>query len=277
MKLGCHVSISGGFASAAKRALGLGCEAFQVFSKNPRSFKGKAADPADGAAGVAFCQEHGLICIAHAPYILNLSTPEAELHSITVSSLVLDLQNAEVFGCKGLVVHCGRHVEQGTVEGLRRMVATLDEILTEYRGPVPILLENTAGQGTELGTTLEELLATRAATVNAGRIGFCFDTCHAFAAGLFDRDNWEACAETMRSTGFLEHLVAVHLNDSKFPYAARRDRHEKIGRGEIGEAAMTTILRSGALADLPVVLETPVSDEAEYAQEIVYCRQLAGL
>ena len=277
MKLGCHMSISGGFAACARRAHELGCEAFQVFSKNPRSFTGKTPDPADAAAGVAYCRERGMLVIAHAPYVLNLSTPEDELHATTVRSLVHDLNNTEAYGGTGLVVHCGRHMERGTEEGIRRMAGTLSEILDVYQGPVPILLENTAGQGTELGTTLEELLETRSLTTAPKRIGFCFDTCHAFAAGLYDVDGWDALAETMRSTGYRDHLVAIHLNDSKFPYGSRRDRHDKIGQGVIGTAGFTTILRSNVLSGLPVVLETPVDDEKEYGPEIAYCRGLAGL
>lgn len=274
MRLGCHVSISGGFASCARRALNLGCEAFQFFTSNPRSYKGKAPDAADGAVGVAFCREHALVAVGHAPYILNLSTPDAELHRTTVGVLVRDLQTAEVYGACGLVVHMGRHVGQGEEEGIARMVATLDEILEQYHGPVPLLLENTAGQGSELGTTLEQCLRTRAAARAPERIGFCFDTCHAFAAGLYGATNWDALAVEMERSGYRQHLVAVHLNDSKVASGARRDRHANIGKGEIGVSGISTILRSSAFIHLPVVLETPVNDESEYEAELAYTRSL---
>lgn len=277
MKLGCHVSISGGFSDCAKRARALGCDAFQFFSKNPRSFKGKAADPVEGAIGIAYCQENGMIALAHSPYITNLSTADAQLHGITVTSLLQDLHNAETYGACGLVVHCGKHMEQGEDEGIRRMVETLNEILDEYAGPVPILLENTAGQGSELGTTLDVLLRTRAGAVHPERIGFCFDTCHAFAAGLYTPTTWAPLAEEMRASGYREHLIAVHLNDSKFPAGTHKDRHENIGKGEIGEECLREILRCGLFDGLPVVLETPVEDEKEYGPELAYTRSLAGL
>lgn len=275
MKIGCHLSISKGFKAAAEAALQLGGQSFQFFTKNPRAFRGKG--PQDGPEGAALCREHGLVAVAHAPYVTNLSTPDPELHEITVQSLVQDLQIAERCGAIGLVVHCGKHLDRGEEYGVARMVETLDRILAEYEGPVPILLENTAGQGSELGTDLEELLRIRERVAQKDRIRFCFDTCHAFVAGQYDPEDWERYAERMRAIGYRDLLVAVHLNDAKAPRGSRRDRHENLGKGYIGEAGLTAILRSDIFAGLPVVLETPVSAQEEYGPEMAYARKLAGI
>lgn len=272
VKLGCHISIGKGLQRAAADALALGAESFQIFTKNPRAMRGKG--PQDGPAGAAFCREHGLVVVAHAPYITNLSTPDPELHRLTIESLTRDLEIAESCAAVGLVVHCGKHVGQGPDEGTRRMVETLNELLERYAGPVPILLENTAGQGSELGTDLEELLAIRARVATPGRIGFCFDTCHSFVAGQFTPDSWPAYVERMRSTGYRDHLVAVHLNDAKEPHGSRRDRHAKLGEGHLGEDGIRIILRSDVLNGLPVILETPVEQQEEYGPEMVYARSL---
>ncbi|HWI65750.1 MAG TPA: deoxyribonuclease IV [Symbiobacteriaceae bacterium] len=274
MKLGCHISISKGYAAAVESAQRLGCEAFQFFTKNPRAFKGKAADPAEAARGRELLAKYGLTAVAHAPYITNLSTPDAELREISIASLVQDLQNAEAYGAIGTVCHMGKHVGEGEAKGMERMVDTLNELLERYTGPTPLLLENTAGQGTELGTTLEQCVEVRNRVAQPHRIGFCFDTCHGFAADAYRPDQWEEFVAKARSIGYWEHLKAFHLNDSKHECGCRKDRHEKLGKGFIGEAGMAAILRSPALAGLPVILETPVETEEEYMPEMAYARTL---
>ncbi len=274
MKLGCHISISKGIVQAVENARQLGCESFQFFTKNPRGFKGKSADPVLAARGRALMAEYGLVAVAHAPYITNLSTPDPELQQISIASLKQDLENAEVYGAIGTVCHMGKHVEQGEEIGMSRMVETLDLLLEAYTGPTLLLLENTAGQGSELGTTLEQCVEVRSRVKQPERIGFCFDTCHGFAAGAYRPEEWEAFVEHARSIGYWEHVKAVHLNDSKFDHGSRKDRHANLGKGFIGEEGISIILRSSALTGLPVVLETPVEDESEYGPEMAYARKL---
>lgn len=276
MKLGCHISISPGFAAAVESARKLGCDSFQFFTKNPRAFKGKAADPEQAARGRALMAKYGLVAVAHAPYITNLSTPNPELQATSIASLKQDLDNAEAYGAVGCVCHMGKHVDQGVEYGMSRMVETLDMLLDQYRGPCQLLLENTAGQGSELGTTLEQCLEVRARVAEPHRIGFCFDTCHGFAAGAYSPDTWGDFVAQARSVGYWEHLKAVHLNDSKADHASRKDRHANLGKGFIGEEGISRILRSGAFAGLPVVLETPVETEQDYGPEIQYARTLLG-
>jgi deoxyribonuclease-4 len=274
LQLGCHLSIAKGFPQAVENAHRLGCESFQFFTKNPRAFRGKAADPVQAERGRALMAEYGLVAVAHAPYITNLSTPDDELQALSVASLKQDLENAEAFGAVGCVCHMGKHVDQGEAYGMSRMVETLDMLLEAYTGPCRLLLENTAGMGSELGTTMEQCVEVRSRVRQPERIGFCFDTCHGFAAGAYRPEEWEEFIAHARSIGYWEHVVAVHLNDSKFGFGCRKDRHASLGKGFIGEDGLRHILRSEALAGLPVVLETPVDSEDEYGPEMEYARTL---
>ncbi|WP_124727740.1 deoxyribonuclease IV [Staphylospora marina] len=276
MKIGCHISVAKGFERASKRAFELGADSFQVFTKNPRGLRPKKVDVKDAEAGRKFCKEHGIVLVAHTPYITNLSTPKEDLHEVTIRSIREDLRIAECYGAVGAVVHCGKHVGEGEEYGRRRMVETLDIILDEYDGPVKLLLENTAGQGSELGLSIRELTEIRLSTRHPEKIGFCFDTCHAFAAGTWVPDRFDGLVTEMKETGYLEHLVAIHFNDSKAPWGSRKDRHEKIGKGEIGAEALALFLKEEAFQGLPVILETPVDDEGEYAEEIRYLHKLRG-
>jgi len=274
MKFGCHISVSKGFAHAAKVAYELGASSFQVFTKNPRSLRQKKLDYEDARKGVSFCQQQDLTLVTHTPYITNLSTPKEDLHQLTIRSIREDLQIANAYGAVGAVVHCGKHVGQGEATGKERMIETLNAILEGYQGSAKLLLENTAGQGSEIGYTLEELVAIREATQVKEHIGFCFDTCHGFAAGIWSDDTFTDLVTTMKQTGYLNHLEVVHFNDSKTAFRSRKDRHEKIGYGEIGQAALARFLQSPAFEGLPFILETPVKHEREYGEEIQLLRSL---
>lgn len=274
MKIGCHISVGKGLEFAVKRAMELGAESLQVFTKNPRGLKPKKIDHDDAAKGVALLQKHDLALICHTPYITNLSTPKEDLQEATIRSIIEDLHISEAYGASGAVVHCGKHVGEGEEYGIKRMVETLDLILDNYDGPTKLLLENTAGQGSELGLTIPTLMKIREACKHSEKIGFCFDTCHSFAAGQWKLDSFDQLVEEMEQTGYLKHLVAIHFNDSKAPFASQKDRHEKIGKGEIGSEALAKFLTSSKFEHLPIILETPVDDEQEYAEEMVYLHEL---
>ncbi len=274
MNIGCHISVGKGFSKAAERAAELGAASFQVFTKNPRGLRPKKINEPDAAKGREICKENELVVVAHTPYITNLSTPKLDLHEVTIRSIKEDLGIAEAYGAVGAVVHCGKHVGEGEEYGKKRMVETLNLILAEYDGPTKLLLENTAGQGTELGLTIRDLVEIREATDYPEKIGFCFDTCHGFAAGAWNLESFQELVTEMKETGYIDALVAIHFNDSKAPYNSRKDRHQKIGKGEIGAKALTLFLQEPAFEHLPIVLETPVDDEQEYAEEIIYLHQL---
>lgn len=276
MKIGCHISVGKGLKKAAETAVELGAASFQVFTKNPRGLRPKKIDEVDAKKGREYCAEHGLEVVCHTPYITNLSTPKADLQEVTIRSILEDLNIAEAYGAKGAVVHCGKHVGEGEEFGIQRMIETLNLILDNYEGPTKLLLENTAGQGSELGQEIKTLMEVRQATNHPEKIGFCFDTCHGFAAGIWNEETFEDLVQEMEETGYLDHLYCIHFNDSKAPFNSRKDRHEKIGQGHIGSEALSLFLKEERFQHLPVILETPVEDEREYGDEIQYLHQLKG-
>ncbi|WP_246142909.1 deoxyribonuclease IV [Pasteuria penetrans] len=280
MKIGCHISVGKGFLRAAQRAVSLGATSFQVFTKNPRGLRPKKLNREDAEAGRNFCQEHRLTVVTHTPYITNLSTPKDDLRSVIIRSIREDLQITDAYGGIGAVVHCGKHVGEGEEYGKQRMVDTLNAILDMDQEGSPnalLLLENTAGQGTELGTQLADLVELRAATRYPDRIGFCFDTCHGFVAGIWEGESFVGLVSTMKEVAYLPHLRVLHFNDSLTPFASRKDRHAKIGKGEIGTSALHHFLKEPAFAHLPFILETPVQDEGEYKDEISYLHALCNM
>lgn len=274
MLFGCHISVGKGFYKASQRAKELGADCFQVFTKNPRSLRPKKLNHSDAERGKQYCTDNNITLVAHTPYVTNLSTPKEDLHELTIRSIREDLDIAEAFGAIGAVVHCGKHVGKGEEYGKQRMIETLNLILEDYDGETKLLLENTAGQGSELGLTIEELVEIRNATDYPEKIGFCFDTCHGFAAGAWSKETFAKFEQSLQETGYIDALVAIHFNDSKVPFNSRKDRHEKIGKGEIGAEALSLFLKSELLQELPFILETPVDDEMEYKEEIIYIKEL---
>ena len=276
IRIGCHLSIAKGFEKAVLVAPELGASCFQYFTKNPRGFRGaKELNRVDAARGVAKMQELDLVAIGHAPYLINLATPEEELFGLSVDALVQDLVIAEARGTYGVVVHCGKHKGQGEDYGIERMHQALRAVLDKNTAEnVQILIENTAGQGSEVGYTLEQLLAI-VEPFDKSQVGFCFDTQHAFAAGLLNPSDPRAFPG-FEEPQFMDRLKAIHLNDSKVPYAAKKDRHQLIGQGEMGAAMLQNILTDPRLQHVPFYLETPVNDERQYQEEIAVCRGLLG-
>ncbi len=276
MRIGCHLSIAKGFEKAVLVAPELGASCFQYFTKNPRGFRGaKQLDRVDAARGVAKMKELDLVAIGHAPYLINLATPEEELFGLSIDALVQDLVIAEARGTYGVVVHCGKHKGQGEAYGIERMHQALRSVLEKNPTQnVQILIENTAGQGSEVGYTLEQLLAI-VEPFDRSHVGFCFDTQHAFAAGLLEPEN-PRDFKGFQHPDFMARLKAIHLNDSKIPYAGRKDRHQRIGQGEMGAAMLQNILTDPRLQEVPFYLETPVDDERQYQEEIAACRNLVG-
>jgi deoxyribonuclease-4 len=271
------MSVSKGFGNMLKRAKDLDADVVQYFPKNPKTFRVRVFDRD------AFHKEHestqdlGIITVSHSPYVTNLATPGTNLREVSIASIANDLEIAEAYGTPYLVVHCGKHVGEGTERGLLLMKEIVDEVLTRYTGSVQLLLENTAGQGSELGRTTDELLSIHESIDARDRVGFCFDTCHAYAAGLLDFSRWdEVCTELGRSE-FRDKVKVIHLNDSKAPFNTNKDRHELLGQGEIGSEAIGKFLTSGLFNEVPIVIETPVDEEQEYAGEIAKARQWVNL
>ncbi|MDF2963638.1 MAG: putative endonuclease, partial [Paenibacillus sp.] len=269
MKIGCHISIRKGYEEAARTALKLGAGAFQYFPKNPRSLTVKRWNPKDAEACAQFSRNHGIASIAHAPYPTNLASEDSELRQATVLSLRNDLEIAEACGSVGVVVHFGKYKGGDTLQGYKNIIQCLHEVLSDWQGQAKLLIENQAGEGTLMGTTLEELIQIRNLSDCRDHIGFCFDTCHAFASGLWPShpDGWTDLADKASSLGYFDHLKAVHLNDSMYPCGAGKDRHENIGNGHIGEIRFREFLKSPSIRMLPLVLETPAPGNGSHASE----------
>lgn len=276
MQLGCHLSVGKGLSDMLRRGKKLGANAAQYFSKNPRSYRLKIFDSDALRAEAEAVHDLGMITVCHSPYVTNLSTPDLRLQEITISSIVNDLEIAEAYGTPFLVVHCGRHVGEGEAEGRRWMIAAVDEVATRYQGPVRLLLENTAGQGSELGRSTDELLAIHAGLSYPERVGFCFDTCHAFAAGLLDLDRWDEVVAELGREEFRSKVAVVHLNDSKAVLGAGKDRHALLGEGYIGARGLEQFLRADIFPNAPLIIETPVAEEEDYAYEIAKARHWAS-
>ncbi|EJL41252.1 apurinic endonuclease APN1 [Brevibacillus sp. CF112] len=276
MKIGCHISIRHGYAEAARTALREGAASYQFFPKNPRSLGVKQFDPADAAACRAFCEEHGLASIAHTAYPVNLCVEDDELALVTVQSVRNDLEIAEACGALGVVVHFGQYKGTDVLAGYKRMILLTNRIVDGWAGQAKLLIENNAGQGNRMGTTLDELAQVRQLLAEPQKVGFCFDTCHAFASGLWDGKNWSAVIQRMEELDYLPYLSAVHLNDSVYPSGSFRDRHARIGQGMIGDNAFAELLRTPQLQGLPIVLETARGSSGGHREEIRHVRRLAN-
>ena len=274
MRIGCHLSSSKGFYAMGKTALTLGADTFQFFTRNPRGGAAKAADPADAAA-LATMQADGTlgVLVAHAPYTVNPCAKEEKTLEFARQTMADDLRRLELLPGNCYNFHPGSHVGQGAAEGVRRIAATLDAVM--FAGQrTAVLLETMSGKGTEVGGRFEELRAILDAAAMGGQIGVCLDTCHVHDAGydlVNDLDG--VLAEFDRVIG-LGRLRALHLNDSKNPCGAHKDRHACIGAGYLGVETFRKIVRHPALRDLPMILETP-NELPGYAAEIRLLRELA--
>lgn len=264
MLLGCHLSIGKGFTGAIDAAEALGNNALQIFSHSPSSWRMR---PITQAAATAFRARYAAssveYVVVHTMYLLNLASPDGALFARSVAALSQEVARANLLGINQIVTHLGAHKGAGHAAGIARIVEALDRVIAAQavvKAPrLTLLLENTAGTGTMMGSSFIELAAIIDGLVDASRIGVCLDTCHAFAAG-YELRTPDGLAETLRifdDTIGLPRLGLVHLNDSRYPFGSRRDRHAHIGRGEIGEAGLSLLVNHPALRDLPFILETP--------------------
>jgi len=264
MLLGCHLSIGKGFTGAIAAAEALGNNALQIFSHNASSWRMKPVLPEAATAFRARYEDSSVeYVVIHTMYLLNLASPDEALFERSVAALEEEVKRAGLLGISRIVTHLGAHKGAGQAAGIARIAEALNRVIAsaafERVPDLTLLLENTAGTGTTMGASFAELGAIIDAVSDASRIGICVDTCHAFAAGYELRTD-AGLAETL---GTLDHEVGlsrlnlIHLNDSKYPLAARRDRHAHIGHGEIGEQGFCLIVNHPALRDLPFILETP--------------------
>jgi deoxyribonuclease-4 len=260
IRVGAHMSVSGGVSKAVERANLHGCEALQVFTKNASQWRGKPLDQADVDAFRARVDETGIYpVVSHASYLINLATTAPALRAQSIEAFIDELDRAETLGLMGVVVHPGTCTAGTEAEGLRLIADGIRQALDarpEQRAMV--LLEHTAGQGRTLGYRFEHLAAILAHLDQSRRIGVCLDTCHLFASG-YDIESEEGYRDTFdafdRVVGF-DRLKIFHGNDSKKPLGSRVDRHEHIGRGCLGEEPFRRLLQDERFAHLAILLET---------------------
>ena len=265
MRLGAHMSIAGGVDKAIDRAESVGCEAVQIFTKNNNQWKARPIPAEQAERFQARLEETGIgPVVAHDSYLINLASSDDALWEKSTEAFRVELERCETLGIPYLVAHPGSHTGAGEDVGLRRVADALNRLHDELPGyRVRTLLETTAGQGTALGATFEQLARITADLRAPERVGYCFDTCHVFAAG-YDLRTPDTYAETMATFDAvlgLANLCAVHLNDSKRGLGSRVDRHAHIGEGEIGLAGFRNLVNDDRLRDLPGLLETPKSDD----------------
>ena len=276
LHIGCHLSSSKGFLAMGRQALALGADTFQFFTRNPRGSKAKELDPSDAAALMELLAEHRFApIIAHAPYTLNLCGAEEKNRAFARDTMADDLSRLEHLPGQYYNFHPGSHVGQGMEAGIAFIAEGLNAILTPDQ-TTTVLLETMAGKGSEVGGRFEELREILDRVELNGKMGVCLDTCHVSDAGYdISGDLDGVLTEFDRIIG-LDRLKAIHLNDSKNPIGARKDRHERIGFGCIGLEALTRVVRHPALRDLPFCLETP-NELPGYAGEIALLRRQAEL
>lgn len=269
--IGNHLSSTGGFLAMGKAETKLKGNTFAFFTRNPRGGKAKDIDPADAEALNTYLRENSFgPLVAHAPYTMNLCSDKPDIRKFAKDMLVDDIKRMEYIPGNYYNFHPGSHVGQGTEKGMEYIAAALDEALFEGMQTI-VLLETMAGKGTEIGRTFEEIKAIRDMVKLPQYVGVCLDTCHIWDGGYDISDMDSVLDEFDRVVG-LTHLKAVHFNDSMNVKGAHKDRHEKIGEGEIGADILKSIVNNKRLQNLPFILETP-NDDAGYAKEIAMIRE----
>lgn len=277
--LGAHVSVAGGPSLAFERGRAIGCEALQIFVKSPSQWRAKPLPDGEATAfRTAWTGAGRPPLLAHAAYLINLAASDAAVLARSRDALADEARRCAQLGVPALVVHPGAHLGAGEAAGLEAVAASLDAVSRELAGcPTRILLELTAGQGSVLGSRLEQLAAIRALAASRNRLAVCLDTCHAFAAGyeVGTAAGVEAFLEEVERTVGLARVEGVHLNDSAGERGSRRDRHASIGEGRIGLAGFRRLLVEPRLAAVPMVLETPLGDdELGHARDLARLREL---
>ena len=274
LHIGCHLSSSKGFLKMGVTALSIGADTFQFFTRNPRGSKAKAIDPEDAAALMRLMDEHDFPCIlAHAPYTLNPCSKDPHVREFAQMTMADDLVRMEATPGQMYNFHPGSHTGQGMSEGIRQIAELLNSLLKESQ-TTTVLLETMAGKGTEVGSSFAELAMILDRVELADHMGVCLDTCHIWDGGYDIINDLDGVLDRFDRTIGLHRLKAIHLNDSKNPCGSHKDRHEKIGQGQIGLAAFEAIVRHPALKDLPFFLETP-NELPGYAEEIRLLKSLA--
>ena len=273
LTIGCHLSSTKGFLAMGKTASSIGANTFAFFTRNPRGGSAKAIDPEDAAELKAWMEAESFgTLVAHAPYTLNCCSDKPHARQFAREAMADDLRRMEFTPHSYYNFHPGSHVKQGAEAGIAMIAEVLNEVLAPEQ-TTTVLLETMAGKGTEVGRSFEELAAIIDRVELSDHMGVCLDTCHVHDAGYDIVNDLDGVLEEFDRVLGIDRLRAVHINDSKNPCGAHKDRHEVIGEGYIGIDAFERIVNHPALRDLPFILETP-NELPGYAKEIELLRGL---
>ncbi len=277
IRVGCHVSIGGNIYESVDRAAALGCETMQIFSRNPRGWQVKLLSEADAEEFKRRRKAKGISpLVVHIPYLINLASPEEKLYKRSIAAYIEDVERADTLGAEYFNTHVGNHKGMGEDFGLDRLGEALDTIIERSKPKVMILLENTAGSGTELGYTFEHFQGVIKRVKRKDMVGLCLDTCHAYAAGydVATKKGLEATLGEIDSSIGLKKLKVIHANDSKAPLGSHIDRHEHIGQGRIGTEGFRVLTHHPVLRELPFILETPKKSPTDDPMNLAKLRQI---
>ncbi len=278
IKCGLHVSIANGIDLAVDRAKEKTCNTFQIFTSNPRSWKSRSLHINEIAKFNDKLHESGMKPVfSHIPYLPNFSSPNIVIYKKSVILLIEELNRCNRLGISYIVIHLGSHLGKGRIFGLKKITNAITTAFNSSNGKATLLLENTAGTKNSIGSSFREIQDIIDQISDKHRLGICFDTCHAFAAG-YDLRNTTSIGETidrLKEEIELERLKVVHANDSKGKLASHIDRHEHIGAGYIGNKGFRTILHTDIFGRLPIILETPIDNTRDDIKNLARIRKLS--
>ena len=261
LKIGCHLSASGGYLAMGKTAERIGANTFAFFTRNPRGGAAKQIDERDAAAFIELAGKAGISeLVAHSPYTLNPCSSDKHLREFARDTMRDDLVRMEYTPGNFYNFHPGCHTGQGVEAGVDETAQMLNEVLTPEQ-TTTVLIETMAGKGSEIGKTFREIRDIMDRVERKDKLGVCLDTCHIWEAGYDVRDDLDGVLAEFDEAIGLSHLRAVHLNDSMNPRGAKKDRHAKIGEGQIGHEALVRVMNHEKLRTLPFILETPTDDD----------------
>lgn len=273
LMIGCHLSASKGFLHMGKEAVSIGANTFQFFTRNPRGGSAKPLDLQDIRNYLEFAGQHGVgRILAHAPYTLNACAQKEGLREFALATMQDDMRRLEHIPGGMYNFHPGSHVGQGEEKGIELIADLLNELLQE-KFSTRVLLETMAGKGSEVGRTFEEIRSIIDRVEHQECLGVCMDTCHIFDGGYDIVNHLDDVLKEFDAVIGLEKLCAVHLNDSMNPLGSHKDRHQKIGEGNIGVEAFRRIINHPSLRELPFFLETP-NELDGYAKEIALLKEM---
>ncbi|MBS7653670.1 MAG: deoxyribonuclease IV [Candidatus Bathyarchaeia archaeon] len=279
MRVGFHTSIYGSVDKAVDRALTIGCNTLQMFTRNPRGWTARQLRDDEVEAFIIKVERNDVRPVfGHTPYLLNLASPKDEIYMKSIETLINEMNRCKRLKIPYLVTHLGSHLGYGVRIGLERVIKAIDKAFSVAGESVMLLLENTAGTRNSVGGSFNDLQYIIERATYQDKIGICFDTCHAFAAGydLRTEENMEKVTRELGKTVGFTRLKLVHLNDSRGDLNSHIDRHEHIGLGKIGEKGFRNILRS-KFASLPLILETPKDSVRSDLENLVKVKELAGV